>query len=122
MALVVDDSVTMRRMVAYTLVQAGFKVVEGEDGEAGLAQLDRTSVALIITDLNMPVMDGVTFVRRVRQRPEHRGTPILMLTTDSEEERKAEGRQAGATGWIVKPFDPDRLVEVVRKVLPATAA
>ncbi len=121
-ALVVDDSVSMRRMVAFTLSQAGFAVVEGENGAAGLAELDRAPVELIITDVNMPVMDGFRFVREVRRRPGHEATPILMLTTDSEQERKAEGRAAGATGWIVKPFDPDRLVEVVRKVLPVEAA
>ncbi len=117
MALVVDDSVSMRRMVAFTLSQAGFSVLEGENGQAALALLDGRAVELIITDVNMPVMDGFSFVREVRRHPEYAETPILMLTTDSERERKAVGRSAGATGWIVKPFDPERLVEVVRRLV-----
>ncbi len=108
----------MRQMVAYTLRSAGFSVVEGADGQAGLQQLNGTPVQLIITDLNMPVMDGITFIRHVRAQAPHRFTPILMLTTESQESRKMEGKAAGATGWIVKPFDPDRLLQVVARVLP----
>ncbi len=122
MALVVDDSVSMRRMVAFTLAQAGFSVLEAENGQAALALLDGTPIALMITDVNMPVMDGFSFVREARQRPEYAQTPILMLTTDSEQERKAAGRSAGATGWIVKPFDPERQVEVVRRLVPGEGA
>ncbi len=108
----------MRQMVAYTLSTAGFSVVEGGDGAAALRQLDSAAVDLIITDLNMPVMDGITFIRNVRQQARYRFTPILMLTTESQESRKLEGKEAGATGWIVKPFDPDRLLQVVSRVLP----
>ncbi len=122
MALVVDDSVSMRRMVAFTLSQAGFSVLEGENGEAALALLEDVGVELIITDVNMPVMDGFSFVREVRRRPEYAQTPILMLTTDAEQERKAAGRSAGATGWIVKPFDPERLIEVVRRLVRGEGA
>ncbi len=121
-SLVVDDSVSMRRMVAFTLTQAGFVVIEAENGEAALGLLEEVGVELIITDVNMPVMDGFHFVREVRRRRGYAHTPILMLTTDCEQERKAEGRLAGATGWIVKPFDPERLLEVVRQLLPREAA
>ena len=117
-ALVVDDSASMRSMVTYTLKTAGFTVVEGANGSEALRQLDAAPVQLIITDLNMPVMDGLTFIREARTRPRHRFTPILMLTTESQDEKKAEGKTAGATGWIVKPFDPERLLQVVSRVLP----
>jgi two-component system chemotaxis response regulator CheY len=116
--LVVDDSPSMRQMVAFTLKEAGFTVLEGGNGEEGLARLGDQAVAMIITDLNMPVMDGLAFIRRARQLPAHRFTPILMLTTESQVEKKQEGKAAGATGWIVKPFDPGQLLQVVAKVLP----
>ena len=115
--LVVDDSPSMRQMVAFTLKDAGFAVLEGKDGQEGLNRLDGQKVQLIITDLNMPVMDGMTMIRQVRSRPEYKFTPILMLTTESQESKKQEGKAAGATGWIVKPFNPDRLLQVVGKVL-----
>ena len=105
--LIVDDSAAMRQMVSYTLKQAGFGVIEGSNGQEGLQKLDGERVALIITDLNMPVMDGLTFIRQVRSRPASRGTPVLMLTTESQESKKLEGKVAGATGWIVKPFHPE---------------
>lgn len=117
-ALVVDDSTSMRQMVAFTLKSAGFTVLEAADGAAALRQLEAGPVQLIITDLNMPVMDGISFIRQVRSRPAFRFTPILMLTTESQESKKAEGKAAGATGWIVKPFDPERLLQVVAKVVP----
>lgn len=120
-ALVVDDSTTMRQMISFTLADAGFDVVEGSDGRDALDQLDVDTdnpVQIIITDLNMPVMDGLTFIREVRAREEHRFTPILMLTTESQESCKQEGKQAGATGWLVKPFDPGRLMAAVSRVLP----
>jgi two-component system chemotaxis response regulator CheY len=116
--LVVDDSVTMRQMVAFVLKQAGYAVLEAADGMEGLDRLGSHRLDLIITDLNMPRMDGISFIRHVRGRPASRHTPVLMLTTESQVARKQEGRSAGATGWIVKPFDPQKLLQVVEKVLP----
>ena len=116
--LIVDDSKTMRDMVAFTLKGAGFEVTEAEDGQKALTLLRTATVDLTITDLNMPNMDGVTLIRNMRADPRHRSTPILMLTTESDPAKKADGRAAGATGWIVKPFVPDKLVEVARKVCP----
>ena len=117
-ALVVDDSVTIRQMVSYTLKQAGFAVVEAVDGQDGLERLDGARVDLIVTDLNMPRLDGIGFIRRLRGRPASKYTPVLMLTTESQESKRQEGRAAGATAWIVKPFHPDRLLQVIGKVLP----
>lgn len=117
-ALIVDDSTTMRQMVAHTLKQAGFAVVEAQNGQDALDRLTRHSVEIIITDLNMPVMDGIAFIRRVRGSPQLRFTPILMLTTESQEPMKQAGRAAGATGWLVKPFEPDVLVRTIARVLP----
>ena len=117
--LTVDDSKTMRDMVRFTLSGAGFEVVEAEDGAKALSLLDGTRVDLIITDINMPNMDGVTLVKRVRAGTNHRSIPILILTTEGGDQKKAEGRAAGATGWIVKPFAPDKLLQVVNKVCPA---
>ncbi len=111
----------MRQMVGFTLRGAGFQVIEGANGQEALDRVAGVSggrVDLIITDLNMPVMDGLTFIRQARTRPTLRFTPILMLTTESQESRKAEGKAAGATGWIVKPFHPDQLLKVIGKVLP----
>lgn len=116
--LVVDDSVSMRQMVTFTLKEAGFAVLEGGNGQEGLQRLDGKRVDLIITDLNMPVMDGIAFIRQIRSRPQHKFTPVLMLTTESQEAKKQEGKIAGATGWIVKPFNPQQLLQVIIKVLP----
>ncbi len=116
--LIVDDSVSMRQMVAFTLKQAGFSVLEGGNGKEALERLASAKVDLIITDLNMPVMDGISFVRAARARAECKFTPILLLTTESQESKKQEGKAAGATGWIVKPFQPDQLLKVVQKVAP----
>ena len=117
--LTVDDSRTMRDMVSYTLKGAGFEVLEAEDGVKALGVLASTRVDLIITDINMPNMDGVTLVKRVRAGGSHAATPILILTTESGDDRKASGKAAGATGWIVKPFAPEKLLSVVNKVCPA---
>jgi two-component system chemotaxis response regulator CheY len=117
-ALVVDDSTSMRQMVGYTLTEAGFEVREGANGKEGLDRLDAGPVELIITDFNMPVMDGLAFIRAVRAKPAFKFTPILMLTTEAGDARKQEGKAAGATGWIVKPFDPAKLLQIVAKVLP----
>ncbi|HZU27135.1 MAG TPA: response regulator [Bryobacteraceae bacterium] len=116
--LIVDDSVSLRQMLAYTLSQAGFTVLEAGNGEEGLRVLDGRRVDLIITDLNMPVMDGIAFIRALRGRTATRFTPVLMLTTESQPAKKAEGKSAGATGWIVKPFRPDQLLDTIRRVLP----
>ncbi len=116
--LTVDDSKTMRDMVSFTLKGAGFEVVEAEDGVKALSVLERTNVDLVITDINMPNMDGVTLVKQLRAKPSHKSTPILILTTEGGEDKKAAGRAAGATGWIVKPFAPDKLLQVVTKVCP----
>jgi two-component system chemotaxis response regulator CheY len=116
--LVVDDSASIRQMVAFTLQEGGFGVMEAGNGQEGLARLEQGRVDLIITDLNMPVMDGITFIRQLRARPASKYTPVLMLTTESQDAKKQEGRSAGATGWIVKPFNPDKLLQVIAKVLP----
>lgn len=116
--LVVDDSTSMRQMVAFTLKSAGFSVVEGGNGQEGLQKLDGQRMDLIISDLNMPVMNGMDMIRQIRSRPQYKFTPILMLTTESQDTKKAEGKAAGATGWIVKPFNPQQLLQVVAKVLP----
>jgi len=116
-ALIVDDSPTIRQMVAFTLRQAGFETTEAADGQCALAELDKQTFKLIVTDLNMPVLDGVGFIRGARQHSSHKYTPILMLTTESQESRKQEGKLAGATGWLVKPFDPEKLLAVVSKVV-----
>ncbi|BDI30599.1 MAG: response regulator [Capsulimonas sp.] len=121
-ALIVDDSTSMRQMVGFTLKGAGFTVLEGGNGQEALAKLASApggKVDLIITDLNMPVMDGLTFIKEARTKAGLRFTPILMLTTESGDGRKAEGKAAGATGWIVKPFHPEQLLKVIEKVLPA---
>lgn len=117
-ALIVDDSTSMRQMIAHTLSSAGFQVTQAANGQDALATLTSARPDVIITDLNMPVMDGLTFIKKARALPVSKFTPILMLTTEAGAERKAEGRAAGATGWIVKPFHPDQLLQVVAKVVP----
>ena len=114
--LTIDDSKTMRDMLMLTLVDAGFDVIQAVDGKDGIDMLDRENVDVVITDINMPRMDGYEVVRQLRARPEHKTTPILVLTTESEAEKKNIARAAGATGWLVKPFDPERLIATVRKV------
>lgn len=116
--MTVDDSKTMRDMVSFTLRKAGFDVLEAEDGQRALSVLETTAVDLVITDINMPNMDGITLVNRLRALSQFRSTPILILTTEGGDEKKAEGRAAGATGWIVKPFAPEKLLQVVGKVCP----
>lgn len=115
--LTVDDSASMRQMVAFTLKGAGYDVVEAEDGQKALAASKTKKFDLVITDVNMPVMDGITFIRHLRTEANYKFTPILMLTTESSADKKAEGKSAGATGWIVKPFNPDQLLAVVKKVV-----
>lgn len=114
--LTVDDSSSVRQMVRLTLEEAGFSVVEAADGQEALGKLN-PPLDLVITDLNMPNMDGISLIRALRSEAATRFTPILMLTTESQDAKKQEGKAAGATGWIVKPFKPDQLIAVVRKVL-----
>ncbi len=116
-ALVVDDSDVIRRLVGFTLRQAGFTVTEACDGREAIERLESGRFDIVITDLNMPRMDGVAFIMEARRHVVHRFVPILMLTTESQEEKRQQGRAAGATAWMVKPFDPDKLVAVVRKVV-----
>jgi two-component system chemotaxis response regulator CheY len=104
-------------MVSFTLRKAGYEVTEAQDGKDGLGQAGRKKFDLIITDLNMPVMDGIEMIGSVRQLTGYGFTPILMLTTESQQEKKDAGRKAGATGWIVKPFNADQLVAVVQKLV-----
>lgn len=115
--MTVDDSASIRQVVGFTLRQAGYDVVEAADGEDALAKLDASPPNLILTDLNMPRLDGIGLIRALRRIPAMRFVPILMLTTENQEDRKREGKAAGATGWIVKPFKPDQLLAVVKKVL-----
>lgn len=114
--LTVDDSRTIREMVSFTLKGAGYTVLEAEDGEKALVLLKDKTVDIIITDLNMPVMDGLTLIKNLRQDARFKFIPILMLTTEADDTKKKEGRDAGATGWIVKPFEPEKLIQVVQKV------
>lgn len=116
--MVVDDSVSMRQMVVFTLRQGGFETVEATQGQEALSKLQSTPVDLMITDLNMPVMDGITLIRNARKLPSMKNKPILMLTTEGLGTKKEEGKAAGATGWIVKPFDPAKLLQTIAKVLP----
>ena len=115
--LAVDDSASMRMMLSFTLQESGYRVIEAKDGRDGLAKLQTEKVDMVITDLNMPHMDGISLIHSVRQHPASKFTPVIMLTTESHDLRKKEARAAGATGWITKPFQPEQLLAVVRKVL-----
>jgi len=115
--LAVDDSASMRQMVSFTLKGAGYDVTEAADGQEALAKAKSKQFDLVITDVNMPVMDGITFIKNLRTEVNYKFTPMLMLTTESAGDKKAEGKAAGATGWIVKPFNPDQLLTTVKKVL-----
>jgi len=117
--LIVDDSASVRQVVSISLRNAGYEVTEGCDGKDALSKLKGQKVHLIISDVNMPNMDGITFVKAVKQMAAYKFTPIVMLTTESQESKKKEGQEAGAKAWIVKPFKPDQLLGVVQKlVLP----
>ena len=115
--LAVDDSASMRQMVGFTLKTAGFEVTEACNGDEALTQAKSQDYDLVISDVNMPVMDGITLIRNLRTLPNYKFTPLLMLTTESGSDKKQEGRSAGATGWIVKPFNPDQLLAMVNNVL-----
>ncbi len=115
--LTVDDSASLRQAIRIALSSEGYSVTEAADGAEGLAKAAANPFALIITDLNMPVMDGLTMIRELRSRPAQAGVPILFLTTESDAAVKAQAKAAGATGWLTKPFNADQLVAVVKKVL-----
>lgn len=115
--LAVDDSASLRQMVSFTLKSSGYEVIEAVDGQDGLDKAKARGVDLVLTDQNMPRMDGLTLIRSLRGLPQYKTTPILMLTTESSDAMKQQGRAAGATGWLVKPFDPQKLIEVVKKVI-----
>lgn len=115
--LAVDDSASMRQMVSFTLKGAGHTVIEANDGAQALQIAKGQSVDLVLSDVNMPIMDGIELVKNLRQLPSYKFTPILMLTTESAGDKKNEGKNAGATGWIVKPFNPDQLLTTIKKVL-----
>ena len=115
--LTVDDTASMRQMISFTLNSVGYEVIQAVDGADALKLAKDRKVDLVIADLNMPNMDGISLVKSLRGLPDYRFTPILMLTTESQEQKRQEGRSAGATGWIVKPFNPEQLLSVVKKVL-----
>jgi two-component system chemotaxis response regulator CheY len=117
MVLAVDDSTSMRQMVKATLLSAGYDVVEAADGQEALEYARENPVDLVITDVNMPRMDGITLVSELRSLPSYRLTPVLLLTTESSMDKKMEGKKAGATGWIVKPFNPAQLLATLARVL-----
>ncbi len=117
--LIVDDSASVRQVQRHVLSGAGYEVVEATDGKDALAQLGKETVNLILTDLNMPNLDGLGLIRAVRGDATHRLTPVVIITTESQEAKKVEARSAGATGWIVKPFTPEQLIGVVKRVVGA---
>jgi two-component system chemotaxis response regulator CheY len=117
--MIVDDSVSLRQVVGIALKSAGYEVIEGSDGEDALSKLSGQKIHLIISDVNMPNMDGISFVKALKQMPNYKFTPVIMLTTESQEGKKREGQAAGAKAWVVKPFKPEVLLSAVQKlVLP----
>ncbi len=112
-----DDSASIRQMVSFTLKDAGYEIVEAVDGKDALEKIGAKKIHMLITDLNMPNVDGIELITQVRAMPEYKFMPIIMLTTESQAGKKQEGKAAGATGWIVKPFKPAQLIAVVKKVL-----
>jgi two-component system chemotaxis response regulator CheY len=117
MILTVDDSISMRQMLSVTLRRAGFEVVQWANGVEALNFARESRADLVLTDVNMPEMDGITLVKELRALPSYRLTPMLVLTTESTQEKKMLGKQAGATGWIVKPFNPEQLLMTINRVL-----
>ncbi len=117
--LVVDDSASLRQVVNLALASAGYDVIEAVDGVDALNKLDGRKVHLIISDVNMPNMDGITLVREIKQRADYKFTPIIMLTTESQEDKKAQGQAAGARAWVVKPFQPAQMLAAVAKLIAA---
>lgn len=117
--LTVDDSASVRQMVGITLASAGYRVIEAVDGADGYAKATSNTIDAVLTDLNMPQMNGIEFIRKYRTHPSSRGIPIVFLTTESDDELKRQAKEAGATGWIVKPFKQDQLLAVIKKVAGA---
>lgn len=115
--LTVDDTASMRQMISFTLNSVGHEVIQACDGKEALQLLQGKKIDLVIADVNMPNMDGIALVKSLREQAEYKFTPILMLTTESQESKRQQGKVAGATGWIVKPFNPEQLLNVVKKVL-----
>ena len=115
--MTVDDSVSVRMMIGFSLKEAGFEVVDAQDGIDALSKLDEHDISMVLADVNMPEMDGIEFVIQMKAHPKHKFTPVVMLTTETDDSLKEKGRQAGAAGWIVKPFKPDQLIDLVHKVL-----
>jgi len=115
--MTVDDSVSVRQMVSFTLKNAGYETIEASDGKDALSKLNGSGINMIVTDLNMPNLDGIGLIKEVRAKSDYKFIPIIMLTTESQDNKKQEGKSAGATGWIVKPFKPDQLLAVIKKVL-----
>ncbi len=115
--LIVDDSASIRQVVSITLKGAGYEVIEARDGQDALSRMQGQRLHLIISDVNMPVMDGITFLKQVKANPAYRFTPVIMLTTESAESKKAEGQAAGARAWVVKPFQPQQMLAAVSKLI-----
>ncbi len=115
--MIVDDSASIRQMVGFTLKNAGYSIIEAVDGQDALGKFNGEQIHMVVTDLNMPNLDGIGLVKTLRANPSFKFIPIILLTTESQESKKMEGKQAGATGWIVKPFKPEQLVAVTKKVL-----
>jgi two-component system chemotaxis response regulator CheY len=115
--LTVDDTASMRQMISFTLHSVGHEVIQASDGQEALKVIEGKKVDLVIADINMPNMDGITLLKSLRARADYKFTPILMLTTESQDAKRQQGKVAGATGWIVKPFNPEQLLNVVKKVL-----
>ena len=115
--MVVDDSASLRQVVKIALSGAGYEVIEAEDGKQALERLDGRKIHLVLSDVNMPVMDGITFVKELKARANYRFTPVIMLTSESQEEKKLQGQAAGAKAWIVKPFKPDQMLAAVAKLI-----
>lgn len=116
-ALIVDDSLSMRQILRMTLSQIGFEVIEAENGEEGFRQAQRRHADIVLTDINMPVMDGFAFIEKLRSLPDYRHTPVLTLTTTGSDQHRQRGREVGATGWVTKPFNPEKLLGIVKKLL-----
>lgn len=114
--LVVDDSASIRQVVGIALKGAGYEVIEACDGQDALTKLDGTKINLIISDVNMPNMDGIAFLKEVKAHPTYKFTPVIMLTTESQEDKKKEGQDAGAKAWVVKPFKPEQMISAVEKL------
>ena len=115
--LAVDDSASMRQMVSFTLKGAGYDVIEAVDGVDALKKAQSSNVNMVLTDVNMPNMDGITLIKELRKLPNYKFTPMLMLTTESSSDKKSQGKSAGATGWLVKPFNPEQLLGTIKKVI-----